>query len=91
MKFVRYADGPSTRVGVVNGDVVRVVDGLADLLPLIEAGRPSCSRPDGPRCGAARPCRCRTSFRSRRSRRLRPSATSTPSNSTSGQGATGGP
>ncbi|MBR7673803.1 fumarylacetoacetate hydrolase family protein [Streptomyces daliensis] len=38
MKFVRYADGTSSRVGVVDGDLVRAVDGLADLLPLIEAG-----------------------------------------------------
>ncbi|MTD55151.1 fumarylacetoacetate hydrolase family protein [Amycolatopsis pithecellobii] len=38
MKFVRYADGSAVRVGVVDGESVRVVEGATDLLPLIEAG-----------------------------------------------------
>ncbi|POM26716.1 Ureidoglycolate lyase [Actinomadura rubteroloni] len=38
MKFVRYAEDRAVRVGVVDGDVVRTIDGLSDLLPLIEDG-----------------------------------------------------
>jgi 2-keto-4-pentenoate hydratase/2-oxohepta-3-ene-1,7-dioic acid hydratase (catechol pathway) len=39
VKFVRFAAEPAPRVGVVDGDVVRVVDGVTDLLPLLRAGR----------------------------------------------------
>ncbi|MFR9806988.1 fumarylacetoacetate hydrolase family protein [Pseudonocardia sp. RS010] len=38
MRFVRYATEGAARVGLMDGDVVRVLDGVSDLLPLIEAG-----------------------------------------------------
>jgi 2-keto-4-pentenoate hydratase/2-oxohepta-3-ene-1,7-dioic acid hydratase in catechol pathway len=39
MKFVRFAaENAGTRVGVVDGDTYRVVEGYDDLLPLIQAG-----------------------------------------------------
>ncbi|WP_019630417.1 fumarylacetoacetate hydrolase family protein [Actinomadura atramentaria] len=38
MRFVRYADGASAQVAVVDGDAVRDIAGAADLLPLVQAG-----------------------------------------------------
>lgn len=38
MKFVRFTTGAGARVGVVDGDVYRVIAGHTDLLPLIQQG-----------------------------------------------------
>ncbi|MDT0309700.1 fumarylacetoacetate hydrolase family protein [Streptomyces sp. DSM 44917] len=40
MRFLRFSDGVASRVGVLaeGGEVVRVVEGAGDLLPLIQAG-----------------------------------------------------